>query len=222
MSKIAFLSFYSGFVERVVETYVCELGTRLAKKHEVTVFQGGKSHLWYGQAKIDQNNFKVNDINSIGSGFNFGNTFLRKFYLDWWSLKILLFSLKAVFKVTRGKYDLVVPMNGGWQTVIYRLLSKFRNFKILISAQAGIGRDDAWNLFWKPDIFVALTKVEEKWANRFAPEVKKTLIPNGVDLFKFNPKVSPKKLALKAPIVVCAADFGVKFKKIYAVWDQSF
>lgn len=205
MAKIAFLSFYSGFVERGVETYVLELATRLAKKYDVTVFQGGKIHLWYSQAKINQSKFKVIDINSIGNASKSGNNFLRKFYLDRWSLKIFLFSLKAVFKITRGKYDLVIPMNGGWQTVIYRLFAKLFNFKILISAQAGIGRDDAWNLLWKPNIFVALTKAEEKWANRFAPEVKTVLIPNGVDLFKFNPKVTVKKLALAAPIVVCAA-----------------
>jgi len=205
MSKIVFLSFYSGFVERGVETYVYELGTRLAKKYDVCVFQGGKNHLWYSKAKINQNKFKVIDIDSIGNASKFGNNFLRKFYLDWWSLKILLFSLKAAFRIAKGKYDLVIPMNGGWQTAIYRLLSRLRNFKILVSAQAGIGKDDAWNLLWKPDIFVALTKAEEKWANRFAPEVKTVLIPNGVDLFKFNPKVTPKKLALAAPIVVCAA-----------------
>lgn len=205
MAKIAFLSFYSGFVERGVETYVCELGARLSKKHEVTVFQGGKSHLWYGQAKISKDKFKVIDINSNGNASQFGSNFLRKFYLDWWSLKILLFSLKVAFRIAKGKYDLVIPMNGGWQTAIYRLFSKLRSFKILVSAQAGIGRDDAWNLLWKPDIFVALTKAEEKWANRFAPEVKKTLIPNGVDLSKFNPKVNPKKISLAKPIVVCAA-----------------
>src|SRR3990167_8743178 len=205
MSKIAFLSFYSGFVERGVETYVCDLGTRLAKKHDVTVFQGGKSHLWYSKAKISKDKFKVIDFNCIGSTSKSANRFLRSFYLDWWSLKILLFSLKAAFKVARGRYDLVIPMNGGWQTVIYRLFSKLGNFKILVSAQAGIGRDDGWNLFWKPDIFVALTGAEEKWANHFAPEVRTALIPNGVDLFKFNPKVSLKKLTLKTPIVVCAA-----------------
>ena len=205
MAKIAFLSFYSGFVERGVETYVYELAMRLAKKHEVTVFQGGKSHNWYSTTKITPHKFRVIDLKSLNKIPQGSGGFLRKFYLDWWSLKILLFSLKAAFKITRGRYDLVIPMNGGWQTVIYRLLSKFRNFKVLIPAQAGIGRDDGWNLFWKPDIFVALTKAEEKWANRFAPEVKTVLIPNGVDLFKFNPKVTPKKLALAAPIVVCAA-----------------
>lgn len=205
MSKIAFLSFYSGFVERGVETYVCELGVRLAKNHDITVFQGGKSHLWYSQAKISKDKFKVIDINSIGNAPQFGSNFLRKFYLDWWSLKILLFSLKAAFRIAKGKYDLVIPMNGGWQTAIYRLLSKLRNFKMLIPAQAGIGRDDAWNLLWKPDIFVAITGAEQKWANRFAPEVKKTLIPNGVDLSAFNPKVEPKKIDLPKPIVVCAA-----------------
>lgn len=205
MSKIAFLSFYSGLVERGVETYVWELGKRLSKKHDVTVLQGGKSHLWYSKTKIIKEKFKVIDIDSIGNASKFGNNFLRKFYLDWWSLKILLFSLKAAFKVTRGKYDLVIPMNGGWQTAMYRLFSKLRNFKVLIPASAGIGRDDAWNLLWKPDIFVALTGAEQKWANRFAPEVNKTLIPNGVDLSRFNPKVDPKKIGLSKPIVICAA-----------------
>src|SRR3989338_3087574 len=113
MSKIAFLSFYSGFVERGVETYVCELGTRLAKKHDVTVFQGGKSHLWYSKAKISKDKFKVIDFNCIGETSTIKTGFLRAFYLDRWSLKISLFALKSAFKIIREKYDLVIPMNGG-------------------------------------------------------------------------------------------------------------
>ena len=140
MAKIAFLSFYSGFVERGVETYVYELGIRLAKKHDVCVFQGGKSHLWYSKVK-DNHKFKVIDFNCIGETSTIKTGFLRAFYLDRWSLKISLFALKSAFKIIREKYDLVIPMNGGWQTVIYRLLSKLFKFKILISAKREIFRD---------------------------------------------------------------------------------
>ena len=103
MSKIAFLSFYSGFVERGVETYVCELAMRLAKKHEVTVFQVSKSHNFYTSTKISVHKFKVIDLESLNKIPQGSGGFFKKFYLDWWSLKILLFSFKAAFKVTRGR-----------------------------------------------------------------------------------------------------------------------
>jgi glycosyltransferase involved in cell wall biosynthesis len=205
MAKIAFLSFYSGVADRGVETFVFEVAKRLSKKHSVTIFQAGQL--------IKSPEVRTYQVKAFASAPKSSRGLLGKLYLDWQSIKILIFSLKSALKVLNGKYDLTIPLNGGWQTVIYRLITKLLRSKMLISGHAGIGADDAWNIFFRPDIFVALTKEEELWAKRLTPEVKTALIPNGVDLASFNPKVKPKKLNLKSPIVVCAAAL-VPYKRI--------
>ena len=83
----------------------------------------------------------------------------------------------------------------------------------MVSGHAGIGSDDAANLFFRPDVFVALTKAETDWAKRLTPEVEIITIPNGVDLARFNPKVKSKTLPLAKPIAVCASAL-VSYKRV--------
>ncbi len=197
MANIAFLSFYSGVVDRGVETFVHEIADRLSKKHKITIFQAG--------SKI--NNPAVRTYQIISNAKIPKSTInpLAKIYLDPQSLKILLFTTKAIPKLMKGHYNLVVPVNGGWQTAICKLLSVIMNFKILITGHAGIGGDDAWNLFFHPDIFIALTKAQADWAKKLTNEVRISNIPNGVDLSKFHPKIKPKIINLPKPIVICAS-----------------
>lgn len=194
--KIAILSFYSGVIERGAETFAEELARRLASSYEVTLFQSG-------QLKIKSKNLNVTQIKTSGKIESKTTGLLRKFYIDNQSLKILYFTLKSISHQRKVKFDVVIPLNGGWQTVIVRIFSKIIGSKMIVSGQAGIGADDAWNIFFRPDSFVALTKAQFKWAKRLAPEVKIFQIPNGVDLSKFNPQVIPLKLPLEKPIVVC-------------------
>jgi len=182
MASIAILSMYSGIVERGVETFAYEVARRLAAKHELTVFQSGRA---------TSKKFKVFEIKTFVSPPKSSAGIIGKLYLDWQSLKVLIFSLKILPKILKGKYDLIIPLNGGWQTLIFRIFSKITGSKILISGHAGIGSDDAFNLLLRPDVFVALTKAEFDWAERLASEVHKVIIPNGVDLARFNPKHSP-------------------------------
>jgi len=204
MANIALLSFYSGVVERGVETFCFEIAKRLVKNHKVTVFQSGK---------IKPQNFKALQVKAFASAPKSQTGIFGKFYFDWQSVKILIFTLKVLPKLYMGKYDLILPLNGGWQTVIIRLFSKIIGAKMLISGHAGIGSDDAWNLFFRPDIFVALTTAEKDWANKLVPEVKTVVIPNGVDLARFNPKVKAKDLPFVKPIVVCASAL-VPYKRV--------
>ncbi len=205
MAKIAFLSFYSGVADRGVETYVYELSKRLSRKHSVTIFQAGQL--------IKNPEVRTYQIKAFGSLPKSSKGFLGKVYLDWQSIKILIFTLKSIPKILSGRYNLVIPTNGGWQVVICRLITKLLKSKMLISAQAGIGSDDAWNILFRPDVFVALTEQEQLWAKRLAPEIRTTIIPNGVDLAAFNPKVKPKRLNLKKPIIVCTAAL-VPYKRV--------
>ncbi len=196
MKNIAIVSFYSGISERGVETFALEIGNRLAQKNKVTVFQAGHT---------PTQKYKIVEINTSARPPKSSKGILGKIYLDLQSLRILVFSIKIIPMLIKGKYDLIIPLNGGYQIAIFRIISKLTGAKLLVSGHAGIGADDAWNLFFRPDIFVALTIAELEWAKKITPEVKLETIPNGVDLSKFNPQVKPKPISLPGPIVICTS-----------------
>ncbi len=194
--KIAFLNIYNGIVNRGAERSTHELADRLGKNHEVWLFQGGKDK--------EKSNYKTIVSlplfpNSKDSSFSF----LRKFYLDIWSINILFFTLRIISHLWKENFDIVVPINGGWQTVLCRIITWLRGAKMVIIGRAGIGRDDRWNLIWRPDVFVALTNMALLWAKNRAKKVKIVKIPNGVDLFEFAPSGKKAKLSLPKPIILC-------------------
>ncbi len=204
MAKIAVLSFYSGVVNRGVETFAYEIAKRLSKKHQVFVFQAGLPKL---------QKYKTVHIQVKTSPPKSQKGFLGKVYLDKQSGRIFVFSIKAIPKIIKGKCDVIIPLNGGWQTVIFRVISKITGAKILISGHAGVGSDDAWNLLFRPDIFVALTAAEAVWAQRLVPEAKIVTIPNGVDLSRFNPKIKAHEINLPGPIAICTSAL-VPYKRV--------
>lgn len=206
MAKIAILSFYSQIVERGVETFAYEISRRLIRKHQITIFHAGQKD----SQKISNKNqppskVKVQIINTSIAPPKSANGIFSKFYLDKQSARILIFTLKLLPSIFKEKFDIIIPLNGVWQTLICRIITQLTGARMIISGHAGIGRDDAANLFFRPDVFVALTCVQKKWAKRLAPEVKIVLIPNGVDLSRFHPKVSPKNIPLEKPVVVCSS-----------------
>jgi glycosyltransferase involved in cell wall biosynthesis len=177
--KIAFLSFYQGFVSRGVETFVSELSSRLP-----------------GTVKIYRADKEINVKDTA-------NTLPRKFFLDDLSLKIALFTIKCFFPLLKNKYDIIIPTNGGWQTLLCKIACKLSGAKLVISGQSGIGFDDRWNLLMRPDLFIALSSPQENWAKKYLKNVTK--IPNGVDPDKFNPSLEPVEIPLKRPIVLCVS-----------------
>lgn len=204
MKKIVILSFYSGVVDRGVETFAYEISKRLSQSFNLTLLCGGK---------LQPQKFKVKAIKSWASQPKSSKGLLGKFYLDVQSMKIVFFTIKSLNFLIKEKPKLVIPLNGGWQVVILKTLSKFLGFKILISGHAGIGADDAWNLLWRPDIFIPLTSAQSIWAKKLTPEVKMVVIPNGVDLHRFNPKIKPEMVSLQKPIVICASAL-VPYKRV--------
>lgn len=204
MKKIAILSFYSGIVDRGVETFAYEIAKRLDSNYQVTIYSGGK---------LSPQKYKVKTIKAWAAQPKSSKGILGKFYLDLQSLKITFFTIKSLKYLSREKFNLVMPLNGGWQLVILKIVSKFMHFKILVSGHAGIGADDAWNILWRPDVFVGLTSAQSAWAKRLTPEVKVETIPNGVDLHRFNPKIKAEPINLPKPIVVCASAL-VPYKRV--------
>jgi len=192
--KIAFLNLYSGLANRGVERSISELAKRLVKNHQVIIIQGGKQKTDYPVKVID-----------VQLGQNITETkltWLSRFYLDRQSFKIFQFTLKAIPYFWKEKFDILIPANGGWQSLICRVLTWIQGTKMLITGRSGPGWDERFNLFCRPDIFVALTPAHQAWAEKYSAKSKIWQIPNGVDLEKFNPQIKPLEIDLPRPIIL--------------------
>jgi len=195
--KIAFLNIYNGVVDRGAETFVKEIAQRLVSKQEVVVFQAGdkRGPEKYKIVKIPIS-FDWNKKSGLGRLSSF-------FFIDYRSRLVALFTLKSLPRIWREKFDVVVPVNGGWQPALVRLITWLYGGKMVISGQSGIGWDDRNNLWSFPNTFVALSTRAKNWAKRANPFVKVRYIPNGVDIKKFTPKGRRLKTNLKRPIILC-------------------
>lgn len=106
-------------------------------------------------------------------------------------------------EIMSGNFDVVIPTNGRLQSLKSNFGRIFNRYKIIISGHAGMGKDDIWNIFiTRPDLYVALTEAEEKWAKKWAFGVKIVKIPNGIDLDRFKPEGETLKIDLKGPIIL--------------------
>jgi hypothetical protein len=112
--KIAFLSFYYGGSNRGAETFVSELTLRLSKNHSVDIIAGNSKKLsnW---------------------------PFLWRFFLDPQGVGIFMFTLRQIKKIWKGKYDIVIPLDGGWEAFIVRKITWLYGGKVIISGQSGKG-----------------------------------------------------------------------------------
>ncbi len=189
--KIAFLSYYSGLVSRGVETFVHELANELtALGHEIIVFQGGD--------KLNNSKYKTIVVKTETNS-KAADTYTP--FLNYHAILIRKFTYSSLKMVDRD-VDIIYPTNGQWQSVLCRLWAWKNGKKMVISGQSGPGRDDKINLFTFPDRFVALTKHQKKWAKKQNPLVKTMVIPNGVDLDKFNNANRPIDLKLQKPVIL--------------------
>jgi glycosyltransferase involved in cell wall biosynthesis len=87
-----------------------------------------------------------------------------------------------IMDLFRNKYDIAVPTNGRIQPFLVRLITWITGGKMIISGQSGAGLDDRINLYAFPDVFVALSEHQKKWARKINPFVKVVKIPNGTNL----------------------------------------
>lgn len=108
----------------------------------------------------------------------------------------------SLSKVLAGKYDVVIPVNGRFQSIKMSLGRIFGRYKLLITGHSGKGWDDILNIVIKPNVFVALTDYLAIWAKKWAWGSKVVKIPNGIDLEKFNPEGSKIKINLPRPIIL--------------------
>ena len=196
--KIAFINIYQGLAYRGAERSTEELCLRLGVQNRITLISAGNTNV---PEKVEKIKIPILLPYLPDSSFSF----FRRFYLDLWSLQILIFTLRCLPYLLKRNFDILIPVNGGWQTVIIKLVTRIKRSKMVVIGRAGIGRDDAWNLLTCPDLFIALTGKAEKWAGKIKPGVKIVRIPNGIDLEKFHPRVKPVKLDLPRPVILAVS-----------------
>jgi len=193
--KIAILSFYSGHSKRGVETFVEDFSKRLSGKHKVIIYQAGET------SKSNKREEKIKlAVNWSKKSFSTG--FFRYLYLDYYSRKILHFTIKALAIIRKKDFGIIMPANGGWQTFLCRLFCWLYGKKLVVAGHAGFGWDDRFNLYCRPDAFVALSGKGAKWAKKVCPIAKITVIPYGVDLRRFTPIGEKIKINLPKPIIL--------------------
>jgi len=199
--RVAFISYYQNFVNRGVERWLKNLIPNLDSKIEVKVFSPSKTKL---------------------KPPYYSSSFLRKFFLDSSSLAIFCHTKKILSQLKN--FDLIIPLNGGWQTLLTKLISRKFGSKLIVIGHSGLGRDDRWNLSCRPDLFIALTQSQAKWARQYYSR-SIHVVPNGIDLKKFSPQgPSASGRKLKSPVILCAASLQKKafFKNlILAVKDTT-
>ena len=114
----------------------------------------------------------------------------------------------------RPGLKIIYPLNGYWQSFGCRIYSWVTGSKLVLGGHAGIGRDDRWNLYMFPDLFIAFSQKGFDWAKKVNPFVKIVKIPHGVNLEKFNPNVKPAKLNLERPIFITVFGTLLPYKRI--------
>lgn len=176
--KIAFFCLSYGAIDRGAERFVDELSKRLTEK-------GNRV-----------------DIISERKPYKPRWPLIWRFYLDPFGIQVAIFTLKNLPKIWREKYDVLVPIDGGWQPALVRIITWFYGGKMVISGQSGRGWDDRNNLWCIPDVFVALSSYLERWAKKVNPLIRVIHIPNGVDIHKFKSNDQKVEFQLKPPLIL--------------------
>lgn len=182
--KIAFLNYYQTGVSRGLETFITELSLRLFQNHQVLILPS--------PAKSTPASTRL--------------SLLRRFFLDLASLRVALWTLKSLPRLSHFQPEIIFCTNGGWQALICSIYCRFSDAKLVIAGQSGPGWDDRWNLLMKPNLFVTLTNRQLEWA-KLSTIWKQdfALIPNGVDLDQFKSAGNKFKTNLQRPIIMMVA-----------------
>ncbi|MBI2309942.1 glycosyltransferase [Candidatus Collierbacteria bacterium] len=144
-----------------------------------------------------------------GLAWRLGRKYQVKILTSFWQL----FSKQTVAFQKRPGLKIIYPLNGYWQSLGCRIYTWLTGAKLVLGGHAGTGRDDRWNLFMFPDLFIAFSGKGYNWAKQVNPFIKIVKIPHGVNLEKFNPDVKPTDLDLERPRFVTAANL-VPYKRV--------
>lgn len=194
--KIAFLNLYSGINNRGAESFSEELARRLSDKNEVKFYSGEKVNFQVVQPEHQQPK-------------NIFQMLRKRLFLDQAAISVFKFTTRILPELKGERFNVIIPMNGFWQVLLCKI---FLRSKILITGHSGPGWDERWNLYLKPDVFVATTEPTAKWAMNVCHWTKVVTIPYGIEIEKFQ-KAKAAQLDLERPVVLCPAA-AVPYKRV--------
>lgn len=82
--------------------------------------------------------------------------------------------------VKHQHYDAMLPVSGVFAAVWYR---RKHNIPFFFKGGAGVGPGDWWVLKKRPDMYIAISSAQERWARKYWGKV--CMIPNGISLERF-------------------------------------
>jgi len=211
--KIAFLSLYSGHIDRGVETWTREMAGRLRKSgHDTLVFQGDEEFL--------KHEYKTKVVKTkINWKIRFGESLLGQLLTHpYWILLNLVFTLKCLPSIVKFKPAIVLPGNGGVQNFLIRISSWIFGWKMVIIAHAGLGAPEKWNMLMRPDHYVFPSKRGKVWADKLiiSKGLNISSIPHGIDLGKFSSNNKHINIKLEKPIILCVSSLD-PYKRVDSV-----
>ncbi|MDZ7587053.1 MAG: glycosyltransferase family 4 protein [Patescibacteria group bacterium] len=116
------------------------------------------------------------------------------------------FNWQVLREIDKFGADIIMPTNGGRQSLLIRVYCWLKKKKMVITGMAGLGWCDGWNLLMRPDVFVASLNRNYRWAKKFYGRgVRVEIIPHGVDMNKFKPEGKKREFKLERPIILCVA-----------------
>lgn len=187
-------------IRRGSEVFPAVLASELSKEHKVAIFSLEKNHpLAKTSWGIGRNNSFLKRIFFLTLPLN---RYLNRYFSYWpTEIECLTFSIFLLPKLLRDKYDIFIPASI-WGVMMARLVRIIRGTKFIYLNHGGA---EKFILGQKPDVFVVWTPDVLAWAREKHPKVKSVLMPIGIDLSCFSPKVKPAKIALEKPIFICVA-----------------
>lgn len=219
MKRVAIIQSTLGMVNRGSETFCIEIALSLSKYYEIEVYSMGIAP--------ELKDFTIEVPYHTGKIENWYTQIYQKSeWLQWlsWRSKYTYFMhpdyiknkkwTKHVYhKYLKGKkYDILFPNNGLAGAIYARKYRKVHRVPYLYVGAGGTGPCDWWVLQNKPDCYVAISSVQERWASKQCDRVVK--IPNGTFVEDYVQAPKSKKFCInpenKLVLSVGALDMNTK------------
>jgi len=206
-AKIAFVMPGIGIENRGAEAFVVELAAALATRgFSPVIFSRGTppSTPGVGHEPIRAIPRDGRWLDRTYRATRFTKKVLDTLFLDPLSIEWGTAALSARGRIARGGFDLLVMEGGLVGARVARWLKRRHNLPWIDLAH---GNDPKWEGAFarqNPDRVVCFTEAAARMIRERAPRAKIQVIPHGVDLDRFHPKVEPVALDLERPIVLTA------------------
>ena len=188
--RIAFLSAYSGPVQRGIEGWVSEIASRLAKQHSVVVYQLGEDPGGAYPVKTVPTPVAWDEPDMT-------NTPEREHDIDYWSGMLGRFTFDLLPDLLEFAPDIVLPLNGSWEVPICRKYCDYSGAKMVLVGQNYYEKELAYG----PDLYIATSDAQaERIRSLFEGPVE--VIYNAVDISRFTPEGGQRSLDLSRPRIL--------------------